>query len=111
MDNWTENIIPKIPKIPGILGSAGALMWIQGSWPRKVAMLILGIAASNYGTADFTALAGVSEGLGGFVVGLFSMTAADWSFRAWDQFALGPLMNEWARRRLGLPPKPPEGGI
>jgi hypothetical protein len=38
--------------------------------------------SSNYGTADFTALAGISEGLAGFVVGLFSMTAADWCFRA-----------------------------
>ena len=92
-------------KLPSILGSAGALLWIQGSWPRKVAMLVLGIAASAYGTGDFAEAADISEGLAGFVVGLFSMTAADWGFRAWDQFALGPLLNEWARKKMGLPPK------
>lgn len=96
---------PVWQKLPGILGSAGALMWIQGTWPRKIAMLVLGIAASAYGTADFAAFAGISEGLAGFVVGLFSMTAADWCFRAWDQFSLGPLLNEWVRKKLGLPPK------
>ncbi|MBD9530459.1 hypothetical protein IB233_02275 [Comamonas sp. CMM01] len=106
-NNWMDQLLPKVP---GILGSAGALMWIQGSWPRKVAMLFLGVAASAYGTADFVALAGISEGLAGFVVGLFSMTAADWCFRAWDQFALGPLLNEWVRKRLGLGPQQKDEG-
>jgi hypothetical protein len=104
-NNWIDQLLPKVP---GILGSAGALMWMQGTWPRKAAMLGLGIAASNYGTPDFVQATGLSEGLGGFVVGMFSMTAADWVFRAWDQFALGPLLNEWVRKRLGLPPK--DGG-
>lgn len=101
-NNWMDHVLPKVP---GILGSAGALLWIQGTWPRKVAMLVLGVAASSYGTVDFAAFAGVTEGLAGFIVGLFSMTAADWSFRAWDQFALGPLLNEWVRKKLGLAPK------
>lgn len=94
-----------LPKVPGIIGSLGAMLWIQGSWPRKVAMLVLGTAASAYGTADFAAIAGITEGLAGFIVGLFSMTAADWLFRAWDTFLLGPLLNEWARKKLGIPPK------
>lgn len=106
-NNWMDQLWPKVP---GMLGSVGALMWMQGTWPRKTAMLILGVAASVYGTGDFAALAGISEGLAGFVVGLFSMTATDWVFRAWDQFALGPLLHEWARKRLGLPPKPPQEG-
>ncbi len=90
-NNWFDQLLPKVP---GILGSAGALMWMQGTWPRKGAMLVLGIAASNYRTPDFVLATGFSEGLAGFVVGMFSMTAADWVFRAWDQFALGPLLNE-----------------
>jgi hypothetical protein len=104
-NNWFDQIRPKVP---GILGSAGALMWMQGTRPRKAAVLVLGIAASNYGTPDFVVTTGLSEGLAGFVVGMFSMTTADWVFRAWDQFAIGPLLNEWVRKRLGLPPK--DGG-
>lgn len=101
-NHWYEHILPKLP---GIVGSAGALMWIQGSWPRKVAMLLLGVAASEFGAGDFGDWAGISPHLAGFLVGLFSMTAADWCFRAWDQFALGPLLNEWVRKRLGLDTK------
>ncbi len=101
-NNWLDQVLPKAP---GLIGSAGALMWMQGSWPRKVAMLILGVAASEYGTGDLVAWTGVSEGLAGFAVGMFSMTAVDWAFRTWDQFALGPTLNDWVRKRLGLGPQ------
>lgn len=89
----------------GALGAAGALMWIRGSLPRKAAMLVLGTVASAYGTPDFAQWTGTNIGLAGFLVGMFSMTAADASFRAWDSFALGAILNEWVRRKLGLPEK------
>lgn len=35
--------------LPGLVGSAGALLWIKGAWYRRVAMMALGSAASYYG--------------------------------------------------------------
>lgn len=94
-----------LPKMPGVIGSIGAVMWMQGTFKRKAAMILLGIAASEFGTADFVSVTGISEGLSGFLVGMCSMTFADWVFRGWAQFQLGPLLNEWSRKFLGLPPK------
>lgn len=69
-----------IAKLPGIIGSAGALYWLKGPWTQKIVLFLLGVAASVYGTHDFARFTGLSEGLSGFIVGMFSMYVADWLF-------------------------------
>lgn len=69
-----------LAKLPGIIGSAGALYWLKGPWTKKIALFLLGVAASVYGTHDFANATGWSEGLSGFIIGLFSMYVADWMF-------------------------------
>ena len=48
--------------LPGVIGSIGALLWIKGTWPRRIAMVGLGSAASYYGAQHVSALFGMEEG-------------------------------------------------
>ena len=70
-----------------------------------MAMLLLGITASECGSGDVICGWVFPGGLAGFLAGLFPMTAADWIFHAWEQFVLGPLLNDWVCKRLGLEPE------
>ncbi len=91
--------------LPGLIGSAGALLWIKGTWPRRIAMVGLGSAASYYGAQHVSALFGMEEGLSGFLTGLFSMSVVDSVFRTWQELGLTELVREFVRARLGLAPK------
>ena len=95
-------------QLPGAAGSALALLWINGTWPRKLAMLIGGLAASYYITPGLLSVYHWNEGMTGFGVGLCSMSLVDGIFRAWQSLALGLLLEDSIRKLLGLPPK---GGI
>lgn len=107
MADMNNNIPPEVAKlIPGTIGSVGALLWIKGSWPRKIALVVLGSAASFYGAPRITEMFGLGEGLSGFLVGLFGMSVVDSIFRFWQDHDIGGTINEVVRARLGLPPRP-----
>ena len=91
--------------LPGLIGSAGALLWIKGTWPRRIAMVGLGSAASYYGAQHVSALFGMEEGLSGFLTGLFSMSVVDSVFKTWQELGLTELLRDFIRARLGLAPK------
>lgn len=91
--------------LPGVIGSLGALLWINGTWPRRIAMVGLGSAASYYGAPHIAGMFSMGEGLAGFLVGLFGMSIVDSIFRTWQDLGLTSLVREFARARLGLPPK------
>jgi len=102
MDNWFDSVLPKLP---GILGSALACTWIQGCWRRKLALMVGGGTAAVYlgpWVAEATGIQG--EGVG-FIVGLFSMAAADVVFRSLQTLMIGAIVNDWLRQILRLPPK------
>lgn len=90
--------------LPGAIGSLGALLWIQGTWPRRIAMMALGSVASFYGAPHVANMLGMGEGLAGFLVGLFGMSIVDSIFRTWQELGVTDLVREFARKRLGLPP-------
>lgn len=91
--------------LPGLIGSVGALLWIKGSWPRRIAMVGLGSAASFYGAPHIATMFGMGEGLAGFLVGLFGMSVVDSIFRTWQDLGLTIIVREAIRTRLGLSPK------
>ena len=91
--------------LPGIIGSLGALLWIKGSWPRRIAMMVLGSAASYYGAPHVSGLFGMEEGLSGFLVGLFGMSVVDSLFKTWQELGITFILREFIRTRLGLPTK------
>jgi len=90
---------------PGLIGSIGALLWIKGTWPRRIAMMVLGSAASYYGAPHVSNLFNMGEGLAGFLVGLFGMSVVDSVFKTWQDLGLTSIVREFIRSRLGLPSK------
>ena len=88
--------------LPGAIGSIGALLWIKGTWPRRIAMVGLGSAASYYGAQHVANLSGMGEGLAGFLVGLFGMSVVDSVFKTWQELGMTELVREFVRARLGL---------
>lgn len=101
-----ETIPVEVQKLlPGVIGSLGALLWIKAPWPRRVAMVALGSAASYYGGPHLATTVGMGEGLAGFLVGLFGMSVVDSIFRTWQDMGLTSIVREFVRARLGLPPK------
>lgn len=88
--------------LPGAIGSIGALLWIKGTWPRRIAMVGLGSAASYYGAPHVSVLFAMEEGLSGFLTGLFSMSVVDSVFKTWQELGLTELVREFVRARLGL---------
>lgn len=101
-----ESIPPEVQKLlPGALGSAGALLWLKGTWLRRVAMVALGSAASYYGAPHVASMFGMADSLAGFLVGLFGMSVVDSIFKTWADLGLSAMLREFLRARLGLPPR------
>lgn len=88
--------------LPGLIGSLGALLWIKGTWPRRIAMVGLGAAASFYGAPHVASLSGMGEGLAGFLVGLFGMSVVDSVFKTWQELGITEIVREFIRARLGI---------
>lgn len=88
---------------PGLLGSMGAMLWIQGSWKRKLSLFAFGGVMSWYASAWLSHVTGIPEGFAGLMVGLFGMSVVDSIFRAWADLGLSSIVREWVRIRLGLP--------
>lgn len=100
------NVPAEVQKLlPGVIGSIGAMLWINAPWHRRVSMVALGSAASYYGAQHLATRLGMDEGLSGFLVGLFGMSVVDSVFKTWADMGLSIMVRDWLRARLGLPPK------
>lgn len=84
----------------GPLGAVSALFFMKGPWPQRLAMLVPGMALSYYGSYTVAHLAGMSEGLAGFLLGLFGMAAVAKVFETWEQLQLGELLGKWLAKLL-----------
>lgn len=100
MTDWMQHV-EKL--LPGIFGSMGAMLWIQGTLKRKLALFAFGGVASWYAAPWLSHVTAIPEGFAGLMVGLFGMSVIDSIFRAWQELGFSQLLREWLRARLGLP--------
>lgn len=106
MDNWLAQAWGVLEKlIPGFLGSFGALLWLKETWPRRIAMLFLGVVLSYYAGNYAAELFSLDKSLAGFLVGLFGMSLVDTVFKTWESLGLAQTFKEFVRVKLGLPGK------
>lgn len=100
----TNDLMTNLEKlIPGTIGSIASLLWIKATWPRKLAMLLLGIAASHYVAPVVSQRLGLDPNISAFLIGLFGMSIVDGIFRAWETLNLGEILRDAIRQKLGLP--------
>lgn len=102
MTEWAQHL-EKI--LPGLLGSLGAMLWINGTWNRKLALFAFGGVLAWYIPPWLSEVTGIPEGFGGLLVGLFGMSIVDAIFRTWNDLHISSIVTEWIRLKLGLPPK------
>jgi hypothetical protein len=98
---------PEVGKLlPGAVGAAISTIFLhQETWPRRIAMAVAGTATARFGGSAASAWTGLDPSFAGFLVGLFSMAIVAGVFETWRSLALGPIVTEWIRKVLGLPPK------
>jgi hypothetical protein len=87
---------------PGVLGSGAAMLFIRGPWSQRLAMVIPGAALSYYAAAHLAQTVHMPEGLAGFLLGLFGMAMVAKVFETWESLQLGPLIQRFLAKRLGL---------
>ena len=92
--------------LPGIFGSAVAMLFYRDeSWPRRIGMFFGGAIFARYGGPAASSITGLDQSFSGLLVGLFGMALIASVFETWRSFAFGPIITEWVRAKLGLPPK------
>jgi hypothetical protein len=92
--------------LPGAIGAAVSTIFMnQETWPRKIGMACAGMAAARFGGAWASSWTGLDASFTGFLLGLFSMAIVAGIFETWRAMQFGPLVTEWLRKVLGLPPK------
>lgn len=92
---------------PGAAGSLVALPFLQGPWMVRVAMVFGGSALSFYGTKPVASWmqVGNSDGLIGFLIGLFGMALVAKTHEliaAFNVSEIGVALKDWIRKRLGV---------
>lgn len=99
MTDWWAHV-EKI--LPGVAGSAGALMWLEGSWRRKLGLFLFGVLLAWYLPAWLSQQTGMPEGALGLMVGLFGMAIVDKIFKIWIKLDISTILKDWIRKKLGI---------
>lgn len=79
------------------------MMWIQGSWKRKLGLFAFGGVLAWYASGWLSVVTGIPEGFSGLLLGMFGMSIVDSLFRGWEALNLSALLREYVRQKLGLP--------
>ena len=95
---------PDIAKIvAGPVGAAGALLFMGDMpWPRRMGMVICGCALSYYAAPAMAQRSGLSEGLAGFLLGLFGMAAVAKVHSTWLALDIGTLLRKRIASWMGV---------
>lgn len=86
---------------PGLLGAITATLWIKDTWPRRIAYVVAGAAASHYAAPQVAGWTGTDIALAGFLVGLFSMAVAAKVFETVESVKASDLVDR-ILRKVGL---------
>jgi len=101
------DIPPDLGKhVAGPLGALSALLWVKDTWPRKIGMVLAGVALSYYATPAVAAWANLQQGLAGYLLGLFGMAAVSKLFATWDALDLGALLRRFLAKKLDVEDQP-----
>lgn len=88
---------------PAFFGAVLALKWLNGSWTAKFTMIVGGFGTAIIVGPWLIHLTGIPEPVIYMSTGLFGITIVDGMFRAWNDLALGVLIRDVIRHKLGLP--------
>ncbi|HJY06548.1 MAG TPA: hypothetical protein VJ323_09530 [Bryobacteraceae bacterium] len=91
--------------LPGMVGALTALLLSRDVWVRKIPLFIVGSVAARFGNHDAARILGLDEGFAGFLLGVFGMAVLAKVFDVWTGLDLGPMLKEWLRSVLHLPPQ------
>lgn len=96
--------------LSGLAGSVVSLRFVQGKWYEKVLMTLGGAFLSYFGTSPAAEYVGMatSEGLVGFLIGLFGMAVASKVYeiiQSVDTKQASQAFFDWLFRRPPTPPK------
>jgi hypothetical protein len=87
--------------LPGAVGALVALGWIGGGAKQLAASVLGGCGAAYYAAPLVAGWFTVSEGLSGFMLGLFGMAVASRVFEAIAAFPIARVV-EWLLKRFGI---------
>lgn len=96
--------------LAGVAGSVISLRFVQGKWYEKVLMIIGGAILAILAASPVAAYVGMSssEGLVGFLIGLFGMAVASKVYeiiQSVDTKQTSQAFFDWLLRRPPTPPK------
>ncbi len=101
-----NDIPPEILKaVPGAAGSFISMLFLNDTWPRRIALFAAGGVLAYFGTPWASAFVGLDPGFAGFLLGLFGMAVIARMFEAWGELELTAIVRDWIRKVLGLPAK------
>lgn len=86
--------------IPSVIGSAGALLWLDGSYKRRIGLFVLGAFLGVYAGRYISQVYGFPDEMSAFVIGLFGMSIADKLFKTIEQTNLSEIILTFFRRFL-----------
>lgn len=87
---------------PGVLGAISAMLWLRETGLRRVASVLIGSAASYYGTPfGLKIFETLDHSLMGYLIGLFAMAITAKIFELLDSFPVKEL-TERIFKRLGI---------
>jgi len=98
MDDWK---IHAQQVAPGAIGALVALGWVGGSLWQRASSFVGGAGTAYYGSPLAATWLGASEGLSGFMLGLFGMALAARVFEAIAAFPIARVV-DWVLRRFGM---------
>lgn len=97
---------PEVMKvIPGVFGSIVSMLFVEDTWPRRILMWLGGAALAYYFTPWLAPKVSIPEGMSGFLLGLTGMFVVARTVDAVKAIMLAPLIEQWIRILLRLPPK------